>query len=128
MAATIRLQKSTFQKLRTPSEEEIEHQILVYLNITKKGFFWKNISAGYHDGHAYRKHKSPFAINGVPDILGIINGEFVGFEVKSAKGKLRAEQEAFLRKAKAMGAKVFVVRSIEEVVTALKAWGLYEPG
>lgn len=125
MGVTTKSRRSTTLLLRPPSEEQIEHQILVYLNVTKKGFFWKNVSAGYFDGRSFRKHKSPFAINGTPDILGIIHGDFVGFEVKSAKGKPSEAQEAFKKKALSVGARVCVVRSLSDVVQALKAWGYY---
>lgn len=109
----------------TSPEYIIEHNILVALNVSRVGFFWKNISAGYFDGKQYRKHASPFAINGVPDILGIVQGKFIGFEVKSASGKLRDEQKAFMRKALSVGAKVAVVRSPQEALAILKSWGLY---
>lgn len=121
MANMIASQKS---RLRTKlSEAEIEHKILTYLNISRIGFFWKNHTAGYFDGKRFRKQKSPFAINGVPDILGIIEGEFVAFEVKSERGAQSDAQKAFMRKALCVGAKVAVVKSLEEVLEALEAWG-----
>jgi len=116
----IGLRKSLSKK--PPSEAEIEHKILVYLNVSRIGFFWKNHTAGYFDGKRFRKQASPFAINGVPDIIGIIDGQFVAFEVKSARGVPSDAQKAFMRKATSSGARVAVVRSLQEVLEALKAW------
>ena len=106
------------------SERAIEHQILTYLFKLKIGLFWKNVTTGYFDGKSWRKQASIFAINGVPDILGIVNGRFVGIEVKAKGGRLSAEQEAFARKAQALGAVCFCARSVQEVHQALVACGL----
>lgn len=105
------------------SEAEIEHKILVYLNISRLGFFWKNHTAGYFDGKRFRKQASPFAINGVPDIIGVIDGQFVAFEVKSERGVPSDAQKAFMKRATSSGALVAVVKSLQEVLEALQAWG-----
>jgi penicillin-binding protein-related factor A (putative recombinase) len=121
MASLTELQKSR-SKIKL-SEAEIEHKILVYLNISRIGFFWKNHTAGYYDGKRFRKQASPFAINGVPDIIGVIDGQFVAFEVKSDRGVQSDAQKAFMKRATSSGALVAVVRSLQEVLEALKAWG-----
>lgn len=110
-------------KVRRP-EDVIEHDILVYLYGLRIGFFWKNLSTGYFDGKAFRKQASPFAINGVPDILGVVNGMLIGFEVKAPNGVERPSQIAFRKRAISEGAKVATVRSLREVIAALESWGL----
>lgn len=82
------------------------------------------MTTGYFDGVRWRKQASIFAINGVPDILGIVNGRFVGIEVKAKGGRLSAEQEAFARKAREFGGVCFCARSVQEVRLALEAAGL----
>jgi hypothetical protein len=92
------------------------------LNGTGLGFFWKNTTGGFFDGKTFRKQSNPFAINGVPDVLGILKGgRFIAFEIKSEKGKTSQAQESFIRKAQELGALVFVVRSVREAALALES-------
>lgn len=101
-----------------------------------KGFtFWINPSMGTFDQKRgrYLAHNNPYKIKGVPDILGILpGGRFLGIEVKKPKvvtpngqvlqqvGRVSPEQKAFIENAKALGAKVFVASSIEEVKRELE--------
>lgn len=82
------------------------------------------MSGGFFDGKRFRRHTSPFAIRGVPDILGIVNGQFIGFEVKIQTGSTSDFQDAWSRKAQACGALVAVVRSVDETTLALRSWKL----
>jgi hypothetical protein len=106
------------------SESKTELQILIYLSSLRIGLFWKNISAGYFDGKRWRKQANPFAINGVPDILGIVKGRFVGIEVKTKTGVVSENQKAFIKKALELDAVCFVARSVEEVKSNLQSFGL----
>ena len=110
--------------LKKLSESDLEAQILDFLALSRVGFFWKNPSAGFFDGKRFRRHASPWAIRGVPDILGMSQGKFVGFEVKSATGRVSKEQAAFIKKAREHGSLVAVVRSVHQVRQALLEWGL----
>ena len=56
---------------------------------------------------------------GVPDILGIYKGQFLGIEVKTEKGKVSPEQEAFLENIRKHGGIGFVARSIDDVIDHL---------
>lgn len=107
------------------SESAIEHSILEYLAATGVGFFWKNVSSGYFDGVTFRKQASPFAINGVPDILGYLysDGRMVALEVKDHKGRTSKAQDAFIEKAQGH-AVCAVVRSPEDAFLALRAAGV----
>lgn len=96
----------------------------MYLFSLRIGLFWKNVSGGFFDGKQFRKQKSPFAINGTSDILGVVSGRFVAIEVKVAGGKPRLEQEAFIKKVLELGGVAFVARSVEEVKSNLEAFGL----
>lgn len=107
------------------SEAQIENEILTYLAKIKGAFFWKNVSTGFFDGKSFRKQTSPFAINGVADILGIINGRLVAFEVKTKQGRLSPAQEAYLDKVMRLGGVSGVVRSCEDAHRILQqAFGL----
>lgn len=103
------------------SESRIENQILISLSKLKNGFFWKNVSTGFKDGHAWRKQASPFAINGVSDILGIFKGRLIAFEVKTRQGRPTREQVAFIAKIQKLGGVAGVVRSFEEALQLLQA-------
>ena len=105
-------------------EAEIEHKILIYLFERGDGFFWKNVSNGYHDGKSFRKQASPFAFNGSPDILGCIRGRLVGFEVKADNGRQSEAQKIFERRIKKSGGRYAVVRSIADVERCLDEWGI----
>lgn len=89
-----------------------------------KGFFWKNASGGFFDGNTFRKHTSPFAINGTSDILGILQGgRFVALEVKD-KGKASKAQLVFIKKVKELGGVGGVVRSVCQVQEVLQKEGV----
>lgn len=101
-------------------ESIIEEQIL--WNLFKSGIFaWKNPTTGYFDARTktFRKHTNPFAINGVCDILAIINGRFVGIECKSEKGRPTCDQTKFIENVTKHGGIAFIARSWEDVKTEL---------
>lgn len=104
-----------------PSEAQIELAVLDYLVRARRLMAWKNQTSGFFDTkrNRFRKHISPYARNGVPDIICVIYGLFVGFEVKK-KGNGQTESqisfESDLRKA---GGLYYLVRSVEEVDSAL---------
>jgi hypothetical protein len=102
-------------------ERVIENQILVWLHY-KKVFVWKNPSSGYFDAKRgrFRKHRSPFAINGVSDIIALHKGRAIFIEVKTPKGRVSPEQKAFIEKAKESGAIAFVARSLTDVERELE--------
>lgn len=104
-----------------PKESAIELQILHYLVIVRKLFAWKNPTAGYFSPtlKRFRKHTNPYALNGAPDILCIREGRFIGFEVKTKKGKMSESQEIFRKNILNAKGFYYVVRSLEEVHRAL---------
>ena len=69
--------------LTTPTEKQIENQILTYLR-NKRVFVWKNQSAGVFDQkkNIFRRSNNPHHIDGVSDILGLYEGRFLAIEVK----------------------------------------------
>lgn len=61
----------------------------------------------------------PMGTKGVPDILGIYKGRFLGIEVKTEKGKVRPEQEEFLENIRRHGGIGFVARNLDDVIDNL---------
>tara|TARA_Y100000114_G_scaffold35823_2_gene31361 strand:- start:1369 stop:1740 length:372 start_codon:yes stop_codon:yes gene_type:complete len=94
----------------------VENSILEFL-LWYPGKFWKNNSVGVYDPvkKCYRKAKSKHIINGVSDILGVMNGRFIAIEVKSAKGRLSEAQKDFIHEVKQNGGIAFVARSLQDV-------------
>lgn len=105
----------------TISERDIERSILIWLNYQPKTKAWKNKSTGTYDPikKCFRKSHDPFSQKGTSDIIGISNGKMVCIEVKSAKGRLTPEQQAFLSEMTNLGAIAIVARSLTDVIQAL---------
>ncbi|MCS6281469.1 MAG: hypothetical protein HUM72_12625 [Dolichospermum sp.] len=123
------------------SEKIIENQILTYLN-NKKIFAWKNQSTGVFDPSKgiYRKSRNPHHINGVSDILGVIDGHFLAIEVKkpylskkTGQFKYRTQEELeklasedqvkFINRVKSLGGIAFYADSIDTVEDQLILFG-----
>jgi len=108
-----------------PSEAEIELSILAYLVRVKHLLAWKNPAAGRFDPRRKifvksKEANNPYARNGVPDILCVIKGRLLGFEVKSKVGRQSEAQKLFERDLRSSGGHYYLVRSVEEVITAVK--------
>lgn len=66
-----------------------------------------------------------FGWKGCPDILGqLIDGRFLGVEVKSPKGRLRPEQTLFLERIRVAGGVAFVARDYRDVKRELNLTGI----
>lgn len=55
------------------------------------------------------------SISGVPDRIVILNGEVFFVELKRPSGKTRKLQNAMIRKMRAAGATVYVVKTINQI-------------
>lgn len=109
------------------SESIVENEILSMLAKSKRGYFWKNTSSGFFDGKSFRRHASPFAINGTLDILGVFDGRFVALEVKKFDGKPAIKkasqaQLAFIENIRSRGGVGSVVDSAESVRECFLKW------
>ena len=87
-------------------ESDIVKAIMKYLKTVPGCFCWK-------------EHGGLYGTAGLPDIIACIDGRFYGFEVKTAAGRPTKLQEATIRKILASGGTALVVRSVDEVRTAL---------
>ena len=124
------------------SEKIIENQILTYLN-NKKIFAWKNNSTGVFDPRKgiFRKSRNPHHINGVSDILGVIDGHFLAIEIKkpylskkTGQFKYRTQEELeklatddqvkFVNRVKSLGGIAFFADSIDTVEDQLILHGV----
>lgn len=88
-------------------EADIVKAVMKYLKSIPQCFCWK-------------EHGGMYGTAGIPDIIACIDGHFFGFEVKTETGKPTKLQEAVIRKIIAAGGTAQVVRSVEEVKTAVE--------
>ena len=96
-------------------ESGIQSAICDYLELNRH-FFWRQNTAPAFDWKTKQFRKMPkHAMRGIPDIILVQQGLFVGLEVKSAIGKQSEDQKAFEKNLKDAGGRYYVVRSIEDV-------------
>lgn len=104
-------------------ETEIQSSIIDYLQILEnqnKIFFHRINNTAIYDpvGKKFRSMGKGVK-KGFPDILVIVNGRTIGFEVKTATGKQSKEQKDIESRFKQHGQEYFVVRTVEEVIYIL---------
>ena len=106
-------------------EDRIQISILEYLEAVAPGLLVFSVpNEGKRSFSVARRHKLLGMVAGVPDLVLVHEGRALFFEVKSPAGRLRPAQKLFLETAAKAGAKTAVVRSIDDVRAALKAWGI----
>lgn len=85
----------------------------------KRHFFWRsnNIPAFNRraDGSVQMRRLPQHSMRGLPDIIVIKDGFFVGLEVKAQKGRQSPHQKEFEARCKDAGGEYHVVRSIDDV-------------
>lgn len=71
--------------------------------------FDPKLNSGYG---GYRSHGG---LKGVPDIICIIAGQFVGIEIKAGADRLSADQILFKKRCERSGGKYLVIKKIEDI-------------
>ena len=87
-------------------EADIVKAIMKYLKAVPGCFCWK-------------EHGGMYGTAGIPDIIACIGGHFFAFEIKTEVGKPTKLQESTIRKILASGGTALVVRSVDEVRSAI---------
>jgi hypothetical protein len=96
------------------SEKDIQTQCLAWLKLRRVMAWRQNSGAMKTAAGGYVKFSS---VDGQSDIIGLLpGGKFLAVEVKSSRGQLRDNQEAFLAAVTAMGGVAGVVRSLDELI------------
>jgi len=82
-------------------------------------FFWRsnNIPVfGRNNGGKMTFRSMPkHSLKGVPDIIIIREGMFIGIEVKGPKGKMRPDQFIFKARCEAQGGKYYTVYCLDDL-------------
>lgn len=110
----------------TPTEHDIEKAITAFLRVALP-----NDAVSFHtNGGGFKlsvyelsKLKGAGYISGVPDRCIIWKGQAYFLECKSAKGVLTQSQKEMFPRFEAAGARIAIVRSVDDVHDTLVEWG-----
>ncbi len=95
------------------TETDLQRDILAYLKA-------RGITA-WRANSGYVKKNVKLSPEGTPDIIGyLLDGRFLGIEVKLPGKPLRPSQAAWLKSAESSGCAVAVVHSVEECNKAIE--------
>lgn len=98
--------------MSTP-EGKIQLEILKYLRAHGVFCFRNQPSTYNHKLHIYQSN--PYVMKGTPDIIAVIDGKFVGIEVKTPTGRISADQILFKKRLEANGGVYILARCIGDV-------------
>ena len=99
-----------------PAEKDVQLAICDYLAY-RKCMYWRQNTTGMYDAGKQVFRKLPkYAKAGVPDIIVIKNGHFIGIEVKKKGGKQSENQVKFQKELEANGGKYFLVTNVTDVI------------
>lgn len=97
-------------KLKT-LEKDIQKAILQYLK-AKRIFHYRQNSGAFKTENGFMRTAS---VNGLPDIVAIKEGIYIGLEVKTQNGRQSDAQRGIQDEITKAGGFYFVVRSVEDV-------------
>jgi len=133
-------------KKKNLTEKEIQNTIINYLLFRKDVFFWRQNSGSFTEkaksalskivnsipglssqikariiGSFYRQigHYNCTSVQGLPDLIVIKNGMFIGLEVKTKTGRQRETQKEAQKKIEKVNGKYYIVRNVDEVIKIL---------
>ena len=110
--------------LRKPTESDIVRSCLEYLRRCGWVCWRSNTGAAAYTNAAGKRRFVRYGEPGIADILGVLpGGRMLCVECKSATGRLRPGQEAFLGRVRAAGGLALVVRSVTELAALLREAG-----
>ena len=111
---------------RNQAEYELHKNVVEWLRWQKPDCVWFHpYNGAYMSKATAGKGKALGVLPGVADLVFVLPGGRVGFiELKGPKTPLNLNQKIFLNDVQMLGAPYAVARSIEEVESTLKAWGV----
>jgi hypothetical protein len=99
---------------RTNIGSELVRALCEYLAL-RGHFFWRANNVGVYDVVRGVHRKLPFgSMKGVPDLIVLKDGKFIGIEAKAGSGRLSPDQADFGRLCK-NGGEYVVARSIDDL-------------
>jgi|SRR5580692_5885864 hypothetical protein len=103
-------------------ESEIQKAILEWL-AWKHVFHYRNNSGAFvfpETATSKRRFFKAGAV-GAPDIVCVVNGQYVGIEVKAPRGRQSENQKEFQEKLEAAGGKYILAYSMDDVASAISS-------
>ena len=104
----------------TQSEHDIQSLILIYVTSLSETFAFRMNTGKARMGGRF----VTFGIPGQPDIFAIIQGRFVGIEVKTETGRQSKDQKNWQRNCERAGGIYILARSVDDVRIVLEEAGL----
>ena len=101
------------------SERDIQKQIMDWLKL-KRIFHYRQNSGAQLASYKGKQRFFRFGYKGAPDIVCVINGQYVGLEVKTSAHEQSLAQVEFGVELERAGGKYFVVHSLDEAIECLK--------
>lgn len=96
-------------------EKDVQMACCDYLAL-RRHFFWRTNTVPIFDATKKIFRAMPkYALKGVPDIIVIKDGFFIGLEIKRKGGKQSDEQKEFERRTKESGAEYHLITSVDQL-------------
>ena len=102
------------------NEAGIQKAVLDLLAIKEKQgklMYWRSNNippSGMKNGKQFYYKTNVHAKKGIPDIIVILNGDFIGLEIKD-KAKQSKEQKDFEKMVKDNGGEYYVIKSVDQL-------------
>lgn len=107
-------------------EQDIHKAVVQHLNARAYSdvFYFHPANGGKRTAFEARLFKALGVIAGVPDLIFLKAGRMYALELKAAKGRPTALQNAVLDRMTDCGASVSIAHSIDEALITLEFWGI----
>lgn len=103
------------------TEKETQKACLDYLEALRLFHYRNNSGAMALESKGMRRFVR-FGAAGSPDIIVVIKGRYIGFEIKDVKGKQSESQVAFQEQLERAGGAYHVIRSIDDFIGIINTY------
>jgi penicillin-binding protein-related factor A (putative recombinase) len=103
------------------TEKATQHACLQFLEASNI-FHYRNNSGAMVSEYNGKKRFMRFGASGSPDIIAVINGRYIGFEIKDTKGKQSESQIAFQKNLEKAGGAYHIIKSIDDFISIISTY------
>lgn len=101
------------------TEKATQKACIDYLE-AKGIFHYRNNSGAVVSEYKGKQRFMRFGASGSPDIIAVINGRYIGFEIKDIKGKQSENQILFQESLEKAGGAYHLIKTIDEFLNIIK--------